>query len=506
MVGYILAIDQGTTSNRAAIFDHDHNLVAMSQQEHDCIFPKPGWVEQDAELILANTIAVIHEVMAKARLSPADLAGIGIDNQTETTVIWDKATGKPIYHAIVWQDSRGQELIDSYLTASTRERVSAITRLPCMSYLSMSKILWLLANIPNARERAAAGELCMGSMDSWLTWNLTGGPNGGVHVTDPSNASRMLLMDMEKLEWSQEVAAIFEVPLQLMPKIVPSGEVVGTGIAAAGIAGVPLAARIGDQQAAAFGQACFEPGSVKCTYGTGTFLIANTGTDIVSSTAGLLTTVIYQIGEGPACYGLEGSVAVTGSLIQWLRDSLQLIEHSAESETLANSVRDNAGVYLVPAFSGLYAPRWRYDARGTIVGLTRYATKAHLARAALEACAFQTGELIDAITTDWNRRPLELKVDGGMTANSFLMQIQADLLDMPVVLPAQPEATVAGVASAAGLAVGIWSGIEELAASWTESRRWTPTMDTDVRQALWRDWNRAVERSLGWAEEAAPQE
>jgi glycerol kinase len=291
-----------------------------------------------------------------------------------------------------------------------------------------------------------------------------------------------------------------------MPRIVPSGEVVGTGTATAGIADVPLAARIGDQQAAAFGQACFEPGSVKCTYGTGTFLIANTGTDIVSSTTGLLTTVIYQIGRGTACYGLEGSVAVTGSLIQWLRDSLQLIENSFESETLANSVRDNAGVYLVPAFSGLYAPRWRYDARGTIVGLTRYATKAHLARAALEACAFQTGELIDAIATDWNRRPLELKVDGGMTANSFLMQTQADLLDMPVVLPAQPEATVAGVASAAGLAVGIWASIEELAASWTESRRWTPNMDEDVRKTLWYDWNRAVERSLDWVVGAAQQE
>ncbi|MDR1431283.1 MAG: glycerol kinase, partial [Propionibacteriaceae bacterium] len=342
MAGYILAIDQGTTSNRAAIFDGGHRLVAMSQREHDCIFPRPGWVEQDAKVILANAIEVVAEAMAKAKLGPADLAGIGIDNQTETTLIWDRASGEPIYNAIVWQDSRGQELIDSRLTAQTRERVSAITRLPCMSYLSLSKILWLLSNVPQARERAEAGELCMGSMDSWLTWNLTGGPDGGVHVTDPSNASRMLLMDMERLDWSREVADIFDVPLGMLPQIVPSGAVVGEGNARAGIAKVPLAARIGDQQAAAFGQACFEPGSVKCTYGTGTFLIANTGADIVSSTAGLLTTVIYQLGSDPACYGLEGSVAVTGSLIQWLRDSLGLIENSAESEALARSVADNA--------------------------------------------------------------------------------------------------------------------------------------------------------------------
>jgi glycerol kinase len=501
MSGYILAIDQGTTSNRAAIFDKEHNLVAISQLEHDCIFPQPGWVEQDPELIMANTVKVIKDAMAQANLTPDQLDGVGIDNQTETTVIWEKATGKPIYNAIVWQDTRGQDLIDSYLDDASRARAGEITRLPYMNYLSLSKILWILANVPGSRERAYAGELCMGSMDCWLTWNLT----GGVHVTDPSNASRMLLMDMAKLEWSPEVLSLFDLPEQLMPRIVPSGEVVGEGLPVTGIGGVPIAARMGDQQAAAFGQACFEPGSVKCTYGTGTFLIANTGSDIVTSTAGLLTTVIYQIGRTPACYGLEGSVAVTGSLIQWLRDSLGILDNAAESEELATSVADNAGVYLVPAFSGLYAPRWRYDARGTLVGLTRYATKAHVARAALEACAFQTGELIDAIGADWNRRPSELKVDGGMTANSFLMQTQADLLDMPVVLPSQPEATVAGIANAAGLAVGLWSGIEELAASWQEAKRWFPAMLAETRESMWRDWNRAVDRSLGWAEDAIPE-
>ena len=437
--------------------------------------------------------------MDAAGATAADIAAIGITNQRETTVIWDRATGEPIAPAIVWQDTRTQSAIDALAADGGTGRFRDRTGLPLATYFSATKIAWTLDNVDGARARAEAGELAFGTTDTWVLWNLTGGPDGGVHVTDVTNASRTLLMDLRTLEWDDELLAAFEVPRALLPEIRSSSEVYGT-VADGPLAGVPIAGILGDQQAATFGQVAFEAGESKNTYGTGNFLIVNTGTEITSSENGLISTVAYRLGDEPARYALEGSIAVTGSLIQWLRDNLGIIEKSADVEELALSVDDNGGVYVVPAFSGLFAPYWRPDARGVIVGLTRYATKAHIARASLEAVAFQTREVLDAVNADAALPLDELRVDGGMVANDALMQFQADILGVPVVRPAVIETTALGAAYAAGLATGFWSGLDELRENWREDARWEPKLAAGERDERMRLWRRAVERSFDWVE------
>ncbi|HEV2637899.1 MAG TPA: glycerol kinase GlpK [Actinocrinis sp.] len=503
---YVAAIDQGTTSSRCMLFDRTGRIVAWDQREHRQILPRPGWVEHDPVEILENVRAVVAAALAKADMSAGRIAAFGITNQRETTVLWDRDTGQPVHNAIVWQDTRTEQLCRELGGEHGQDRFRAQTGLPLASYFSGTKITWLLEHVPGLRARAERGEILFGTMDSWLIWNLT----GGVHITDVTNASRTMLMDLRTLDWDEELLAAFGVPRSMLPQIRPSAQDYGRGTGASAAApgadvlgGAPIAAALGDQQAALFGQTCFEPGDAKSTYGTGSFLLLNTGTEPVVSHNGLLTTVGYRIGAGPAVYALEGSIAVTGSLVQWLRDQLGLISTAAEVETLAASVPDNGGVYLVPAFSGLFAPHWRGEARGVIAGLTRFATRAHLARAVLEATSWQTREVLDAMVKDAGRG-LELgclRVDGGMTANRLLMQHLADVLDVPVVRPTVTETSCLGAAYAAGLAVGYWSDLDDLRSNWRADVTWTPAMNPSVRDHEYRMWGKAVERTMNWLDE-----
>jgi len=500
MADYVLAIDQGTTSTRAMIFDKSGGVVAVGQKEHEQIFPRAGWVEHDPLEIWRNTQEVIGLALSRADITRHDIAAVGITNQRETAVVWDKNTGKPVYNAIVWQDTRTQSIVDRLADGDT-ERYKSIVGLPLATYFSGTKIVWILENVDGAREKAEAGDLIFGTTDSWVLWNLTGGIDGGVHATDVTNASRTLFMDLETLQWRDDILADFGVPRSMMPEIRSSSEVYGTVESSSLLRETPVAGILGDQQAATFGQAAFDPGESKNTYGTGNFLIFQTGEEIVHSKNGLLTTLGYKLGDQPARYALEGSIAVTGSLIQWLRDQLGIISSAPEVEALASSVDDNGGVYFVPAFSGLFAPYWRPDARGAIVGMTRYVNKGHIARAALEATAFQTREVLDAVNADSGVDLTELKVDGGMTANDALMQFQADILGVPVVRPVVAETTALGAAYAAGLAVGFWDNLDDLRANWQEDKRWEPDMDSDERDRELRLWKKAVTKSMDWVDE-----
>ena len=497
---FVLSLDQGTTSTRAMIFDHAGAVVTVGQLEHRQHFPQAGWVEHDPVEIWDNTREVIGQALGKANLTRHDIAAVGITNQRETTVIWDRATGLPVYKAIVWQDTRTQAIVDR-VAAGDVDRFKEKVGLPLATYFSATKIAWILENVEGARARAEAGELAFGTMDTWLLWNLTGGIHGGVHATDVTNASRTLLMDLATCAWDPELLAAFDVPAALLPEIRSSSEIFGTVELQNLLREVPVAGMLGDQQAATFGQAAFGVGESKNTYGTGNFLIVNTGEDIVHSRNGLITTVAYKLGEGATHYALEGSIAVTGSLVQWLRDNLGIISKASDVEALARTVDDNGNVYFVPAFSGLFAPHWRPDARGAILGLTRFSNKGHIARAALESTAFQTREVLDAVNADAGVDLTELKVDGGMIANSELMQFQADLLGVPVIRPVVAETTALGAAYAAGLAVGFWSGLDELRANWREGARWLPSMPEEERERLLRNWRKAVSKTLDWVDD-----
>ncbi|WP_336705092.1 glycerol kinase GlpK [Micrococcus terreus] len=502
---FVISIDQGTTSTRAVVMGQDGQVVATAQREHRQHFPRPGWVEHDPAEIWENTRELTGLALTRARLRPADVAAVGITNQRETTVLWDADTGRPVHRAIVWQDTRTDSMMNRLRADGHEDAVREKTGLPLASYFAAGKIAWTLEHVPEAAELAANGRLRAGTMDTWLLWNLTGGPDGGVHATDVTNASRTLLMDLTTLDWDSDLAAVFgidpELAAAMLPRIHPSVGELGTISGPMSLAGIPVCGILGDQQAATFGQAAFSPGDVKNTYGTGCFLLQNTGTTTETSSHGLVTTVAYQVEDQPAHYALEGSVAVAGSLVQWLRDNLGLIRTSEEVEALAGSVEDNGGVYFVPAFSGLYAPHWRPDARGLIAGLTGYATAGHLARAAVEATAYQTRDVLEAVVADTGQRPEELRVDGGMTVNDDLMQFQADILGVPVVRPLQTETTAAGAAHAAGLSAGLWSGLDELAGLWQEDRRWEPGMDAARRDDLLEQWDRAVAKSMDWVQD-----
>ena len=498
---YVLAIDQGTTSTRAIIFDHSGSIVATGQKEHEQIFPRAGWVEHDPAEIWENTREVIGQALSRADITRHNIKAVGITNQRETAVVWDKTTGKAVYNAIVWQDTRTQPIVDRLAADGGVERFKPIVGLPLATYFSGTKVVWILENVEGAREKAEAGDLLFGTTDTWVLWNLTGGTDGGVHVTDVTNASRTLFMDLETLEWRDDILEAFDVPRSMLPEIKSSSEVYGTVEASSLLREVPIAGILGDQQAATFGQAAFDQGESKNTYGTGNFLIFNTGEEIVHSKNGLLTTLGYKLGDAAPHYALEGSIAVTGSLIQWLRDNLGMIGSAPEVEELAKTVEDNGGVYFVPAFSGLFAPYWRSDARGALVGLTRYVNKGHIARAALEATAFQTREVLDAVNADSGVDLTELKVDGGMTANDALMQFQADILNVPVVRPVVAETTALGAAYAAGLAVGFWETLDDLRSNWQEDKRWTPAIEADERDRTLRLWKKAVTKTFDWVDE-----
>jgi glycerol kinase len=496
---YVAAIDQGTTSTRCIVFDHGGAIVSVAQEEHRQYFPKPGWVEHDAAEIWSKVQQVTKDALNGAGIEPAELAAIGITNQRETTVLWDRATGEPVYNAIVWQDTRTDALVQKLGGVVGPARFTERTGLPHATYFAGPKLLWMLDNVDGLRARAEAGELLFGTIDSWLIWNLTGGVDGGRHVTDVTNASRTLLMNLRELAWDETILDRMAIPRSVLPEIVSSSEVYGT--ATGFLEGVPVAAALGDQHAALFGQAAFDKGDVKSTYGTGSFLLLNTGEEPVQSRHGLIGTVGYRIGTEPAVYALEGSIAVTGALVQWLRDQLGLVSTASEIEALAASVDDNGGCYFVPAFSGLFAPYWRSDARGVIAGLTGYVTKAHIARAVLEASVWQTREVVDAMCADTGIELTELKVDGGMTANALLMQLLADALDVTVVLPEVAETTCLGAAYAAGLAVGFWPDLDSLRANWSRKAEWTPGIDPARREREYHFWKKAVQRTLDWVED-----
>ena len=496
---YVGAIDQGTTSTRFMVFDKSARIVAVAQKEHEQIFPKPGWVEHDPLEILRRTEEVIAEALAQRSLRASDLAAIGITNQRETTVLWERETGKPVANAIVWQDTRVAEDVARFAQDGGQDRFRPQTGLPLSTYFSSLKLRWLLQNVPEAQERAAAGELLFGNMDTFLLWNLTGGAQGGVHATDVTNASRTQLLHLKTLKWDEKLLAAFEIPLAMLPAVRSSSEVYGEASLGT-ITGVPVCGILGDQQAALVGQACFRPGEVKNTYGTGCFLLMNTGERPVPSNFGLLTTIAYKFGGGAAHYALEGGVAISGALVQWLRDNLGLIQKSSDVEGLARTVKDNGGVYFVPAFSGLYAPYWKESARGVIAGLTRYANKGHIARAVLEATAFQTREVVEAMEKDSKIGLESLRVDGGMVVNELLMQFQADILNREVVRPVIQETTALGAAYAAGLAVRFFTGLEELRANWAVDRTWKPNLAEAEREQLYKQWKKAIARSLDWIE------
>jgi glycerol kinase len=498
---YIAAIDQGTTSSRCIIFDRSGNIVSLEQKEHEQILPKPGWVEHDAIEIWTNVQEVVAGALDQAGISKEAVKAIGITNQRETTVLWDKNTGEPVHNAIVWQDTRTDQICRELGRNVGQDRFRRETGLPLASYFAGPKIRWLLDNVEGLRERAERGDILFGTMDSWVIWNLTGGTDGGRHVTDVTNASRTMLMNLRTLEWEQRILDSMEIPAAVLPEIRSSAEVYGTAAGGA-LAGTPVASALGDQQAALFGQTCFTEGEGKSTYGTGTFLLMNTGEKPVNSYHGLLTTVGYRIGDAKPVYALEGAIAVTGSLVQWMRDQMGMIESAADIEPLARTVEDNGGTYFVPAFSGLFAPYWRSDARGIIAGLTRYVTRAHLARAVLEATAWQTREIVDAMHKDSGVHLTRLKVDGGMTVNDLLMQNISDFLDAPVVRPKVTETTCLGAAYAAGLAVGFYEGTDELMAHWQQDAEWNPQMAEADREREYKNWLKAVERSMGWLDES----
>jgi glycerol kinase len=483
------------------VFDHEGNVVAVDQKEHQQIYPKPGWVEHDALEIWNNTLGVINGVVGKVFSNQSSVIGAiaaaGITNQRETTIVWDKSTGKPIYNALVWQDTRTDAIINELALDGGQDRFREKTGLPLATYFSGPKIRWILDNVNEARTRAENGELLFGNMDTWLIWNLT-----SEHITDVTNASRTLLMNLSTLDWDDEILAVLNIPRVMLPQIKSSSEIYGQVKArhASPLRGIPVSGDLGDQHAALFGQACFDLGEAKNTYGTGCFMLMNTGETPVPSKAGLLTTMGYKIGDQKAVFALEGSIAITGALIQWLRDNLGLIQSSAEVESLAKSVNDNGGIYFVPAFSGLYAPYWRSDARGAILGMTRYVNKGHIARAALEATAYQTREVLDAMEADSRVKLTALKVDGGMVFNELLMQFQADILDVPVVRPKVPETTALGAGYAAGLAVGFWKDFDELRSNWGRDKEWHPAMDSNTRKKLYSGWKKAVTRTFDWVE------
>jgi glycerol kinase len=493
MSKYVAAIDQGTTSTRCILFDHAGTITSVDQKEHEQIYPRPGWVEHDALEIWERTQRVIRGALEKSGTEVADIAAIGITNQRETAVVWERETGRPISNAIVWQDTRTDGICNELAQDGGQNRFQARTGLPLATYFSGPKIRWILDNIPGARQQAEQGELLFGNMDTWVIWNLT-----GAHVTDVTNASRTLLMDIKTLDWDEEILRLIGIPRSMLPKICSSSEIYGT--ARGSLGGLPVGGDLGDQQAALFGQTCFSPGEAKNTYGTGCFMLLNTGTQPVLSRNGLLTTLACKLGDQPPVYALEGSIAITGALIQWLRDNLGIIQSSAEVESLARGVEDTGGIYFVPAFSGLFAPYWRSDARGAIVGMTRYVNKGHIARAALEATAYQTREVLDAMEKDSGVKLTALKVDGGMVFNELLMQFQADLLDVPVIRPRVAETTALGAAYAAGLAVGFWKDLDELRANWGRDKEWKPAMPAAKREALYAGWKKAVTRTLDWIE------
>ncbi len=498
MAKYAAAVDQGTTSTRFMIFDHAGKVVEVDQREHEQIYPKPGWVEHNPMEIWQRTQEVIKEALAKSKVDPKDIAAVGVTNQRETTVVWEKATGKPVYNAIVWQDTRTDTICNDLAKDGGQDRFRLKVGLPLATYFSGPKIKWILDNVPGVRAKAEKGEVLFGNIDTWVIWNLTGGPNGGVHVTDVSNASRTMLMNLDTLDWDPDMLKVMGIPRAMLPAVKASSEVYGKAVG--DLAGIPVAGDLGDQQAALFGQTCFSAGEAKNTYGTGCFMLLNTGNKAVQSKNGLLTTLGYKIGKEKAVYCLEGSIAITGALVQWLRDNLGLIQKSADIEALANTVEDNGGIYFVPAFSGLFAPYWKSSARGAIVGMTRYVTKGHIARAALEATAFQTREVLDAMNKDSGVNLTALKVDGGMVFNNTLMQFQADILGVPVIRPTVAETTALGATYAAGLAVGFWNAVEDLRANWGKDHEWKPLMDPKKRDSLYKGWLKAVTRTFDWVE------
>jgi len=496
---YIGAIDQGTTSTRFIVFDADGRIVSVAQKEHRQIYPKPGWVEHDPAEIIANTAEVIGAALQRGGISSTEIAAVGITNQRETTVIWDKQTGKAIANAIVWQDTRVADEVTRYAVNGGQNRFREATGLPLSTYFSSLKIRWLLDNVTGARQRASAGELLFGTIDAFVLWHMTGGVNGGVHVTDVTNASRTQLLNLKTLQWDPALLDAFEIPAGLLPAVKSSSEIYGEAAIPA-LKGIPIAGILGDQQAALVGQTCFQQGEVKNTYGTGCFLLMNTGERLVQSAYGLLTTAAYKFGKAPAHYALEGSVAISGALVQWLRDNLGIIQNSSDVETLAQTVTDNGDVYFVPAFSGLYAPYWKDSARGVIAGLTRYANKGHIARAVLEATAYQTQDVVEAMEKDAQIELKSVRVDGGMVVNELLMQFQSDILNREVVRPVVQETTALGAAYAAGLAVGFYSGIEELCTKWKSDRVWKPKMAQLDRDRFYRGWKKAVARSFDWTD------
>jgi glycerol kinase len=503
---FLAAIDQGTTSSRCLIFDADGHIVSQAQQEHEQIFPRPGWVEHDATEIWANVQNVTQAALDRAGLSRADLAAVGITNQRETTLLWDARTGEPVSNAIVWQDTRTDRLVRELAGDAGADRFRDRCGTPLATYFSAPKIRWMLDRDPELRRRAENGDVLFGTIDTWLIWQLTGGPakagsraSAGVHATDVTNASRTMLMNLATLDWDDELLAAFDIPRAMLPTIRPSAY--NYGEARGALAGVPVASALGDQQAALFGQVCFEPGEVKCTYGTGSFLLLNTGTDPVQSNRGLITTLAYQVGDAAPVYALEGSIAVTGALVQWLRDNLGLISSAEDINALAASVPDNGGCYIVPAFAGLFAPYWRTDARGIIAGLTSFVTKAHIARAALESTGWQVRDVVTAMALESGVDITVLKVDGGMTASDLLMDFQADILGVPVVRPTVAETTSLGAAYAAGLTVGFWPDLDSLRSQWKVDRTWSPDMPADVRSNGARMWAKAVARAMNWTDE-----
>ena len=501
MPTYVAAIDQGTTSTRCMLFNHAGEPVGSHQLEHEQIYPKPGWVEHNPIEIWERTQAVIRGALQTANVTANDIAAVGITNQRETAVVWDKNTGKPYYNAIVWQDTRTDKICQELEGGVGQNRFRDKTGLPLATYFSGPKIKWILDNVEGVREAAERGDAIFGNIDTWLIWNLTGGTNGGVHITDVTNASRTMLMNLETLQWSQTISKVMDIPMQMLPEIRPSSAIYGHTIEDGPFAGaIPVAGDLGDQHAATVGQAGFDVGSAKNTYGTGCFMILNTGTEIVASKNGLLTTVCYQFGDEPAVYALEGSVAITGALVQWLRDNLQLIDSAPEVEALAQTVEDNGGIYFVPAFSGLFAPYWRSDARGAIVGMTRYVNRGHFARATLEATAYQSRELLDAMIADSGVELSSLKVDGGMVYNELLMQFQADVLDIPVIRPKVAETTALGAAYAAGYAVGFWQSLDEMRQNWGVDKTWQPQTNSNASTKLYQEWKKAVTRTFDWVD------
>jgi len=499
MAKYSMALDQGTTSSRAMVFDHSGRVAAVSQKEHEQIYPRPGWVEHDPKEIWARCQEVLDEAMESAGAARDDIAALGITNQRETTVVWDRNTGEPVMNAIVWQDTRTDKLVDELSADGGQDRFRSHVGLPLATYFSGPKVRWILDNVDGARARAEAGDLMFGNIDTWCIWNLTGGTNGGLHITDVTNASRTMLMNLETLSWDEGIAATIGVPMSMLPEIRASSEVYGE-VRAGSLTGINIAGDLGDQQAATFGQACFDTGDAKNTYGTGNFMLLNTSTEAVQSKSGLLTTACYKIGDQACVYALEGSIAITGALVQWLRDNLHMIEAAPQVEELAKSVDDNGGLYIVPAFSGLFAPYWKSNARGVFAGLTRYVNAGHVARAALEATAFQTREVMDAMEADSGVTLTELKVDGGMVANDLLMQFQADILGVPVVRPVVAETTALGASYAAGLAVGFWDSEQDVRDNWAEDKRWEPSMDAAKRDEYYKEWKKAITRTFDWVD------